>query len=104
MNKRKFYSLSWEEIAEAAEKDEFLVQLKSAMLANDVDQMEKLLKNKRIHCAKNKNGVAAIKIEDLSLYRNVIMVRDRIWAPESITFAFFNNLHLGHRSVDMMQP
>ena len=31
------------------------------------------------------------------------MVRDRIWAPESIRFAFFNNLHLGHRSVDMMQ-
>ena len=31
------------------------------------------------------------------------MVRDRIWAPESIRFAFFNNLHLGHRSIDMMQ-
>ena len=42
-------------------------------------------------------------MEDLSLYRDVIMVRDRIWAPESIRFAFFNNLHLGHRSVDMMK-
>ena len=103
VNKRKFYALSWEEIAEAAEKDEFLVQLKNAMLSNNVDQMEALLKNKRIHCAENKNGVAAIKVKDLSLYHNVIMVRDRIWAPESITFAFFNNLHLGHRSVDMRQ-
>ena len=30
------------------------------------------------------------------------MVQDRIWAPSSITFSFFNNLHLGHRAVDMM--
>ena len=33
----------------------------------------------------------------------MIMVRDRIWAPHSIRHAFFNNLHLGHRGVDMMQ-
>ena len=31
------------------------------------------------------------------------MVRDRIWAPHDIRFAFFNNLHLGHRSVDIMK-
>ena len=57
VNKWKFYSLSWEEIAEAAEKDEFLVKLKTAMLSNNIDQMEELLKNKRIHCAQSKNGL-----------------------------------------------
>ena len=31
------------------------------------------------------------------------MVRDRIWAPESLKYAFFNNLHLGHRGIDMMK-
>ena len=103
INKRKFYALSWEEIAEAAENDEFLVKLKSAMMSNRTEKLSELLKDKRIHCSQSKNGLSAIKIEDLSLYRNMIMVRDRIWAPASITFAFFDNLHLGQRSVDMMQ-
>ena len=102
VNKRKFYSLSWEEIEEAANNDEYLVKLKKAMLSDDNDTMEELIKNKRIHCAQNKNGIAKIQVADLSIYKNIIMVRDRIWAPEPITFAFFNNLHLGHRSVDMM--
>ena len=103
LNKRKFYALSWEDISEAAEEDEFLIKLKTAMMSDKTKEMAELLKDKRIHCAENKNGLSAIKVEDLSLYRNVIMVRNRIWAPESIRFAFFNNLHLGHRSVDMMQ-
>ena len=103
INNRKYYALSWDEISDAAEEDEFLTNLKSAMMSNNVGKMEELLKSKRIHCTDSKNGLSAIKVEDLSLYRNVIMVRDRIWAPESIKHAFFNNLHLGHRSVDMMQ-
>ena len=73
------------------------------MMSNRTEEISQLLKDKRIHCSENKNGISAIKVEDLSLYRNVIMVQDRIWAPESIRFAFFNNLHLGHRSIDMMQ-
>ena len=47
--------------------------------------------------------MASIKVEDLSLYQDVVMVRDRIWAPNSLRYAFFNNLHLGHRGVDMMK-
>ena len=95
--------MSWEEIADTAEEDEFLIKLKAAMMSDKTEEIANLLKDKRIHCSENKNGISAIKVEDLSLYRNVIMVRNRIWAPESISFAFFNNLHLGHRSVDMMQ-
>ena len=102
-NKREFYSLSWEEIEEAANKDELLVKLKSALQAGKEAELTELLKGKLIHCTESEGGRSAIKMEDLSLYRNVIMVRDRIWAPKDITFAFFNNLHLGHRSVDMMQ-
>ena len=91
-----------EEIKEDAKNDELLVKLKSALKGDRKDELTELLKGKMIHCSESKNGLANIKIEDLSLYRNVIMVRDRIWAPHDIRFAFFNNLHLGHRSVDIM--
>ena len=76
VNKRKYYALSWEEIADAANEDEFLLKLKSAMMANKTEDLSLLLKNKRIHCSESKNGLSAIKVEVLSLYRDVIMVRD----------------------------
>ena len=60
------------------------------------------MKNKKVQCPTSGNFLAGITIDDLSLYRDVIMVQDRIWAPQSIRFAFFNNLHLGHRGVNMM--
>ena len=97
VNKREFYSLSWDEIEEASEKDNFLVKLKSALKANKTAELTELLKGKKIFCPTSENGLSSIKIEDLSLYHNMVMVRDRIWAPQDITFAFFNNLHLGHR-------
>ena len=102
VKERKFYSLSWQAIADAANEDEFLLDLKNAMKTNNVKKMENLLKNRKIKDDDSENHLAGIKIEDLSLYRDVIMVQDRIWAPSSIIFSFFNNLHLGHRSVDMM--
>ena len=39
---------------------------------------------------------------DLSLYKNCVLVRDRIWVPENLKRNFYNNLHLGHRGVDIM--
>jgi hypothetical protein len=102
VKERKYYSLSWQAIADAANEDEFLLDLKNATKTNNVKKMEKLLANKKIKDDESENHLAGIKIEDLSLYRDVIMVQDRIWAPSSITFSFLNNLHLGHRSVDMM--
>ena len=30
------------------------------------------------------------------------MIRDRIWVPEDLRRNFYNNLHLGHRGVDIM--
>ena len=102
-NKRKFYALSWEEIEEASNNDELLTKLRSALLEDKKDELTELLKGKMIHCSDSKNGLANIKIEDLSLYRNIVMVRDRIWSPHDIRFAFFNNLHLGHRSIDIMK-
>ena len=85
VNKREYYSLSWEHIAEAALQDEFLVELKEALVSNNHEKLRSLLSNKRIHDRDSNNGLRAIKIEDLSLYRNVIMVADRIWAPKLIT-------------------
>ena len=43
-----------------------------------------------------------IEIKDLSLYKNCMMVKDRIWVPKSLAKNFFNNLHLGHRGFDIM--
>ena len=103
VNKKGFYALSWEEIADEANEDEFLYELKNAIKNNNVKKIEELIKGKQIQCSEHANGVGKIKIEDLSLYQDVVMVRDRIWAPKSLTRSFFNNLHLGHRGVDMMK-
>merc|ERR1712030_27250 len=46
--------------------------------------------------------MGGIKLEDLSLYKNCILIWDRIWVPEDLRRNFYNNLHLGHRSVDIM--
>ena len=62
INKRKFYALSWEEISDAAEEDDFLTKLKSAMMSDNTKAMAELLKDKRIHCSENKNGISAIKV------------------------------------------
>ena len=48
------------------------------------------------------NTMSQVKLEDLSLYKNCLLVRDRIWVPDDLKRNFFNNLHLGHRSVDIM--
>ena len=39
LNKRKFYAMSWEEISEAAEEDDFLVKLKLAMMSDNTKEM-----------------------------------------------------------------
>ena len=101
-SKREYYSLSWDDIEEATDDDEFLVKLRTALIADDVSVLNELLKGKSMFCPERKNGLSSIKIEDLSLYHNVMMVRDRIWAPSSIILNFFNNFHLGHRGVDIM--
>ena len=73
------------------------------MKNNQISEIENLIKGKQIQCSEHANGVASIKVEDLSLYQDVVMLRDRIWAPEPLRYAFFNSLHLGHRGVDMMK-
>ena len=101
-NKREYYSLSWDDIEEATDDDEFLVKLRNTLIADNVSSLDELLKGKSIFCPESKNGISSIKIEDLSLYHNVVMVRDQIGAPNSITLNFFNNLQLGHRGIVIM--
>jgi hypothetical protein len=103
VNKKGFYALTWEQIADVADEDDFLYDLKSAIKNFNTKRIEELIKGKKIHCSEHVNRLGKIKPEDLSLYMDVVMVRDRIWAPKSLTQAFFNNLHLGHRVVDMMK-
>ena len=55
VNNRKYYSLSWEEIAEAAELDGFLVDLKHTLLTNNHEKLTELLQGKAIHCPDNAN-------------------------------------------------
>ena len=45
INKRKFYALSWEEIADAAEEDEFLIKLKAAMMSDRTEEIANLFVN-----------------------------------------------------------
>ena len=65
INKRRYYALSWEEIAEAAEEDEFLTKLKDAIVNDKDKEMTELIKGKSIHCSSSKNGISAIKPEDI---------------------------------------
>ena len=103
VNNRGYYSINWEEIAETALEDSFLVELKAALQADNQEKLKDLLSGKKIHDKESSNGLRAITIEDLSIYRDVVMVADRIWGPKPMARAFFNNLHLGHRAVDMMK-
>ena len=48
VNKREFYSLSWDEIEEASENYELLVKLKTALKTNKNDELTELLKGKMI--------------------------------------------------------
>ena len=103
VNNRGYYSINWEEIAETAPEDSFLVELKAALQADNQEKLKDLLSGKKIHDKESSNGLRAITIEDLSIYRDVVMVADRIWGPKPMARAFFNNLHLGHRAMDMMK-
>ena len=71
-------------------------------MKNDTESLDYLLTGKQIHCPTNKNSLSRIEVLDLSLYQNCIMVRDRIWGPQSLKLNFFNNLHLGNRGLNMM--
>ena len=48
VNKKVFYALSWEEIADEADEDEFLYKLKNAMKNNNIAEIESLVKGKQI--------------------------------------------------------
>ena len=45
-------------------------------IKNNIKKIEQLIKRKQIHCSQHANGVGKIKAEDLSLYQDVVMVRD----------------------------
>ena len=101
MSKRTFYAISWEDINEAINSDKLVRSIRDKLIANDQKGVKELIKGKTIKNTDSK-GSSQILIEDLSLYKNTLMVRNRIWAPDSLTRSFFNNLHLGHRGVDVM--
>ena len=56
----------------------FLVELKQALLADNHEKLKNLLKEKRIHFPESKNGLRAIVIEDLTIFKDVILVADGI--------------------------
>merc|ERR1712030_96164 len=100
-------SVSWEDIDEAIEHDKKLKLIRNALRLNDEETIQAEISGLKIsdnwadpsEIVKTSSG---IKIEDLSLYRNCILIRDRIWVPEDLRQSFYNNLHLGHRGVDIM--
>ena len=94
--------MGWDDIKEATNNDAYLAKLRRALIENKHQKVGEMLSGKLIHCPTSKNGLSKMEISDLSLYHNCVMVRDRIWGPESLKLNFFNNLHLGHRGVDLM--
>lgn len=103
----KVNAVSWKDIDEATDNDRKLNKIRNALKSNDKETLEGEIKGLTMsdnppnadEIVKTRSGV---KIEDLSLYKNCILIRDRIWVPEDLRRAFYNNLHLGHRSVDIM--
>ena len=79
LEKRKVYSLGWEDIEEATDNDAFLTKLREALISDNRKKLEELLSGRLIHCSSLKNGLSKITIDDLSLYHNCIMVHNRIW-------------------------
>ena len=63
--RREYYSLSWDDIEEATDNDEFLDKLRHALMNNDTSAIAEHLKGKSIHYPESKNGLSAIKHEDL---------------------------------------
>ena len=76
LRKREYYALSWEEIEDETVDGEFLSKLRQDLIDNKTEAVKGHLNGLKIHCPDSANGLASIKIEDLSLYRNVVMVRD----------------------------
>merc|ERR1712030_272220 len=103
----KINSVSWEDIDEAIEQDRKLKVIRNALKMNDEETIQTEISGLKIsdnwadpsEIVKTSSG---LKIEDLSLYRNCLLIRDRIWVPEDLRQNFYNNLHLGHRGVDIM--
>merc|ERR1712030_98834 len=103
----KINSVSWEDIDEAIEYDRKLKVIRNALKMNDEETIQTEISGLKIsdnwadpsEIVKTSSG---LKIEDLSLYRNCLLIRNRIWVPEDLRQNFYNNLHLGHRGVDIM--
>ena len=100
-------TIHWEDIDEAIEQDKKLRKIRNALKMNDEDTLKEEIAGKIIsdNWADPEaivKSTSKIRIEDLSLYRNCILVRDRIWVPEDLRQSFYNNLHLGHRGVNIM--
>ena len=73
VNKKGFYALSWEEIADAADEDEFLFDLKNAIKTLDTKKIEELLSGKQIQCSESANGVErSIQSTGVNLLRAVL--------------------------------
>ena len=49
INKKEFYALSWEEIADNVDEDEFLCKLKNAMKDNRISEIENLIKGSKFN-------------------------------------------------------
>ena len=79
----KINAVSWEEIDEATDNDKKLSNIRNDLKVNDRDTLESEIKGLKIsdnhpnadEIVKTRSGV---KLEDLSLYKNCVLIRDRI--------------------------
>ena len=91
-SKRDFYAITWEDIAEATHDDEWLCKLRDYVVEGKTAEINTILNGKMMSdpmSEKLSEKRTKINPEDLTLYRNCLLVRDQIWAPKSLIGNFF---------------
>jgi hypothetical protein len=76
--------------------------MRDLTVENDINKLRDELKGRRIQDPDTET-TRGIQPEDLSLYKNCLMVCNRIWVPEPLQEQFIANVHLGHRGHAIMK-
>ena len=92
-------AITYERAALATENDENLHKLMQAIRRNNDNEIQAVLKD--MGHPKIGRG-PTIKTIDLSIYRECIMVQNRLWVPRALEEEMAAILHLGHKGVDNM--
>ena len=92
-------SLTHDNVAYATDNDDQLRRLRSAVAAGSEPEIQYILKE--MNHPKIGQGTTVQPI-DLFIYKNCIMVQNRLWIPKGLEQEVATILHIGHKGVDNM--